>query len=76
MDLLDLVVAMERWDLLDLLDLPDLLDLLDLPAVELSSSASLFRRRPLIPCVVATTALMILMSCAIVTWRLTPPLRP
>lgn len=76
MDLLDLVVAVERWDLLDLLDLPDLLDLLDLPAVEWTSSSRPIRRRPLIPCVVATTALMILMSCAIVTWRLTPPLRP
>lgn len=51
MDPLDLVVATERWDLLDLLDLPDLLDPLDLPAVDSTSSASLFRRRPLIPSV-------------------------
>lgn len=39
------------------LDLPDLLDPLDLPVVDLTSSASLFRRRPPIPSVAATTAL-------------------
>lgn len=56
-DPLDLAVAMERWDLLVLLDLPDQLDPLDLPALDSTSSASLFRRRHPIPTVVATTAL-------------------
>lgn len=42
----------------DLLDLPDLLDPLDLPAVDLTLSASLFRRRHLILFVEDTTVLM------------------
>ncbi len=41
-----------------LLDLLDLLDPLDLPEADSTSSASPFRRRPLIPSVVATTALL------------------
>jgi len=48
---------MARWDLLVLLDLLDLPVLPDLPEVDLTSSASLFRRRHPIPSVVATTAL-------------------
>lgn len=58
LDPLDLVVAMERWDLLVLLDFPDPLDPLELPVADSTSSASLFRRRLPIPSVEATTALM------------------
>lgn len=54
MDPLDLVVAMERWDLLVLLDLQDPLDLLDPLAVPLNSWHHPDRRRPLILFVVAT----------------------
>ena len=57
-DPLDLVVAMERWDLLVLPDLLVLLVLLDLPAVDLSSSPNQLRRRPLILYAVVTTVLM------------------
>jgi len=48
---------MERWDPLVLLDLLVLPVPLDLPEVDLNSSSNLFRRRPPIPSVVATTAL-------------------
>lgn len=41
-----------------LLDLPDLLDPLDLPVLSSTSSAHPLRRRPPIPSVAATTALM------------------
>lgn len=58
MDLPDLVVATERWDLLVLLDLLDLLDPLDLPAVDSTSSASPSRRRLPIPSVAVTTVLL------------------
>lgn len=58
-DLLDLAVAMERWDLLVPPDLPDLLDPLVPLAVDSTSLASQLRRRPLIPIVVVDTALMI-----------------
>lgn len=75
MDPLDLAVATEKWALLVLLDLLDLLDPLELLVVDSTLSASLFRRRPLIPSVVAT-ALMTLTCSVIVTRRLTPPSRP
>lgn len=59
-----------------LLDFPDPLDPLELPVEDLTSSASLFRRRLPIPSVEATTVLMTPTWCTTVTWRLTPPSRP
>jgi len=53
LDLLDLVVATEIWDLLVLPDLLDPLVPLDLPEADSTSSASPSRRRLPIPSVAA-----------------------
>lgn len=72
LDLLDLVVALERWDLPVLLDLLDPLEHL-VPLVADSTLASSLSLRRRLPIPSACTVLMMPMFSAIVTLRLTVP---